>query len=71
MSHFVRTTAFEIVRQLAATGAESPSLYLLVCEPADFAAVQEEIRVEIHVQLGVTARILPGVKSKAVASHDV
>jgi hypothetical protein len=29
-----------------------------VCEPADVASVQEDLRVEVRVQLGVNARIL-------------
>jgi hypothetical protein len=58
MSGFSRTTAFEIARQLAATGEGNPSLYLLICDPDSLLAVQDELLVEIRVQLGVSAEIL-------------
>jgi hypothetical protein len=58
MTDFSATTAFRLVRRLAAAGRDVPSAYLLVCEAATIDAVQADIVAEVQVQLGFNLRSL-------------
>jgi hypothetical protein len=58
MIDFSATTAFRLVRRLAAAGQDTPSLYLLVCETAVMDAVRADIAAEVQVQLGFNLRLL-------------
>ena len=58
MIDFSATTTFGVVRRVAATGLSTPSIYVLICEPGDLGAVQEDLAAEIEVQLGSELRSL-------------
>jgi hypothetical protein len=62
MIDFSLTTPFELVRRLAAAGKGSASVYLLIAEDADAAAVQSDMSAEIQVQLGANLRSLAASK---------
>jgi hypothetical protein len=58
MMDFSTTTPFQLARMLAAVGQESPSIYLLISEPAGMEAVHTDIAAEVEVQLGSPIRTL-------------
>jgi len=58
MIDFSATTAFQLVRRLAAAGPATPSAYLLACDPAVMDAVRSDIAAEVQVQLGFHLRSL-------------
>jgi hypothetical protein len=58
MNGFSATTAFGLVRRLAAVGLDTPSLYLLIAEAAEAHVIQADITAEVQVQLGVGFRAL-------------
>ena len=58
MIGFSATTAFRLVRRLAAIGPDSPSLYLLIADTPAMQAIQADIAAEVQVQLGVGLRAL-------------
>jgi hypothetical protein len=58
MIDFSTTTTFEVVRRVAAAGLATPSIYVLICEPGELGAVQEDLAAEIEVQLGSELRSL-------------
>lgn len=71
MTGFSATTAFRLVRRLAAIGPESPSLYLLIADAAAMQAIEADIAAEVHVQIGVTLRALAAVDVKSGRLEDV
>lgn len=58
MIDFSSTTAFRLVRRLAAAGQNTPSVYLLVCETAAMDAILADIMAEVQVQFGFNPRLL-------------
>jgi len=64
MIDFSTTTAFRLVRRLAAAGQATPSLYMLVCESAIMDAIRADIVAEIEVQLGLNLRLLAASKMR-------
>jgi len=58
MINFSVTTAFRLVRRLAAAGQDTPSVYLLICEAAAMDAVRADLAAEIEIQLGLNLRSL-------------
>jgi hypothetical protein len=56
MTVFTETTPFRLVRALATSGSNNPSMYLLLCEAGDLSAVAEDVSAEIEVQLGIPVR---------------
>jgi len=58
MIEFSVTTAFRLVRRLAAAGPDTPSVYLLVCEAAAMDAVRADMAAEVQIQLGLNLRSL-------------
>ena len=58
MSDFSPTTAFRLVRGLAAAGQDAPCLYLLICEAGAMDAVRADLTAEVQVQLGFDIRLL-------------
>jgi hypothetical protein len=58
MTDFLTTTAFALVRRLAASGQETPSFYLLVSEDRAIDTVRAELAAEVEVQLGVKLRFV-------------
>ena len=58
MTDFSPTTAFRLVRGLAAAGQDSPCLYLLICEAGAMNAVRADLTDEVQVQLGFDIRFL-------------
>jgi hypothetical protein len=52
------TTAFRLVRRLAAIGHQNPSLYLLICDATALSLIQADLAAELEVQLGVGLRAL-------------
>ena len=61
MTGFPTTTAFRLVRRLAAIGPDSPSLYLLIGDAPAMQAIQDDIAAEVQVQIGVTLHVLAAV----------
>jgi hypothetical protein len=66
MIDFSATTPFRLVRRLATTGHNTPSIYLLICEAAALEAVRADTEAELKVQLGLNLRSLlaSGVRSE-------
>jgi hypothetical protein len=58
MTTFSRTTAFRLVRDLAVEPSGT-AMYLLVYAPEMRTAIEEDLRAEVQVQLGVEVRIDP------------
>ncbi len=58
MIDFSTTTAFGLVRRMAALGQNAPSIYLLICESTDLEAVQADLAAEVEVQLATEIRSL-------------
>jgi hypothetical protein len=58
MIDFSTTTTFGVVRRVAAAGLSTPSIYVLICEPAELVAVEKDLAAEIEVQLGSELRSL-------------
>jgi hypothetical protein len=56
MTDFATTTAFQLVRRLAAAGQETPSLYMLISEPVAIDIIREDLAAEVEVQLGGNLR---------------
>ena len=71
MTGFSATTAFRLVRRLAAIGPDSPSLYLLIADAPAMQAIQADIAAEVQVQLGVTLRSLAAVDVRLDKLEDV
>src|ERR1022692_481544 len=69
MTGFSATTAFRLVRRLAAIGPDSPSLYLLVADAPAMRAIQADIAAEVQVQIGVTLHAFDAADQDALA-HD-
>jgi hypothetical protein len=70
MIDFSATTAFRLVRRLAAAGQDTPSLYLLVCETAAMDAVRADLAAEVQVQLGFNLRLLAASELRAERLED-
>lgn len=71
MTGFSATTAFRLVRRLAAIGPDSPSLYLLIADAPGIQAIQADIAAEVKVQIGVTLQALAAVDVKLDKLDDV
>jgi hypothetical protein len=57
MTNFSAVTPFRLVRSLGVAGARNPAIYLLICDRPAVAAVQDDLRAEIAVQLGSTIHL--------------
>ena len=71
MTGFSATTAFRLVRRLAAIGPDSPSLYLLIADAPAMQAIQADIAAEVQVQIGVTLRAFAAVDVRLDRLEDV
>jgi hypothetical protein len=71
MIGFSATTAFRLVRRLAAIGPDSPSLYLLIADTPAMQAIQADIAAEVQVQLGVGLRALAPADVRFDRSEDL
>jgi hypothetical protein len=60
MTEFSATTAFRLVRRLAAVGRDTPSVYLLICDAAEMTSVLADMTVEVQIQLGLNLRSFAG-----------
>jgi hypothetical protein len=58
VSAFSRVTAFRFVRNLAVEQSGA-GMYLLVYSPGEQSAVEEDLRAEVQVQLGIGAEVEP------------
>jgi hypothetical protein len=58
VSDFATTTAFGLIRRLAAAGQNSPAIYLLIAEDSTVPIIQNDIAEELNVQLGIELRSL-------------
>jgi hypothetical protein len=61
MTDFSATTAFRLIRRLAAVGLETPSLYLLIADAPAMHVIQADLIAEVRVQLGISLRALAAV----------
>src|ERR1019366_4005566 len=71
MTGFSATTAFRLVRRLAAIGPDSPSLYLLIADTPAMEAIQADITAEVQVQTGVSLRALAAADVSPDKLEDV
>jgi hypothetical protein len=71
MTGFSATTAFRLVRRLAAVGLDTPSLYLLISDAPEMHVIQADITAEVQVQIGVTLRALVAVDVRLDRLEDV
>lgn len=71
MTGFSATTAFGLVRRLAAAGLDTPSMYLLISEAPAMPAIEADIIAEIQVQLGVGVRAWAPAGVRFDRSEDV
>ena len=71
MTAFPVTTAFRLVRRLAAIGPDSPSLYLLIADAPAIQAIQADIAAEVQVQIGVALQALAAVDVRLDKLEDV
>jgi hypothetical protein len=62
MIDFSTTIAFGLVRRLATAGTNTPSLYLLICDPGATRVIEADIAAEVEVQLGVRLRVFTASK---------
>ncbi|HVN03158.1 MAG TPA: hypothetical protein VMT86_02005, partial [Bryobacteraceae bacterium] len=58
MIDVLETTAFRLVRGLAAIGLESPSIYLLIVEPDAADIFRTDLTAETRIQLGAELQTL-------------
>ena len=71
MTEFSPTTAFRLVRRLAAIGQDKASLYLLISDTAAIQAVRADIAAEVEVQLGVRLQAFAAEEVRPDKLEDV
>jgi len=71
MTCFSSTTAFGLVRRLAAVGLNGPSLYLLISDAPEMHVIQADITAEVQVQLGVGLRTVAAADLRLDRLEDV
>jgi hypothetical protein len=71
MTDFRAVTPFEVVRRLALAGRETPSVYLLILEPATETTVEADLTAETQAQLGTQLRSLVASEVQPKRLEDV
>ncbi len=70
MIDFSTTTAFGLVRRLAAAGRQTPSVYLLICGADAMDVVRADMAAEVEVQLGVNLRLMTASEVRPARLED-